>query len=265
MMSTQWRGAGIPAQVLVLTEKSLRKLVTDPKLLVFSVVQPLILLVLFGQIFSSIAATPDFPPGVTYIDFLVPAILVTTAMQSALLSGVGFNEEIKNGMVARLRSLPIWLGSVLVARTLFDLARSGIRQVALVLLAVGLFGFSPAGGVAGVLGALALALLIGWALGWIFLALACWLRNAEAMQGFGFVLMFPLMFASSAFVPLDGLPEWVRVVAVVNPMTYGVDAARSLSLGEPALASALTALVICSVIALGGAVLAVRGFRRPAS
>lgn len=138
-----WRGTGVATQILVLSEKSLRRLVTDPKLLLFSVLQPLILLLLFGQIFNSISKTPDFPAGVSYIDFLVPAIMVNTAMQSALLSGTGLNEEIKNGMVARFRTLPIWLGSVLVARSVFDLARGAIRLALMVLLAVALFGFSP--------------------------------------------------------------------------------------------------------------------------
>lgn len=261
--AVDWRGTGVATQIYVLTEKQLRKLVTDPKLLLFSVLQPLILLVLFGQIFSSIANTPNFPPGVSYIDFLVPAILVNTAMQSALMSGVGFHEDIKNGVIVRLRSLPIWLGSVLVARSLYDLARGGIRQVILVLLAYVLFGFAPRGGLPGVFGAVLLSLVIGWALGWVFLALACWLRNAEAMQGVGFAVMFPLMFASSAFVPVSGLPGWVRAVATVNPMTYGVDAARSLSLNAPAFNSVVATAAISSVIALAGATLAVRGFRRP--
>lgn len=261
-VSAPLRGAGVATQIAVLSQKSLSKLVTDPKMLLFSVVQPLILLVLFGQIFNSIADTPNFPPGVSYIDFLVPAILVNTAMQSALLSGVGLNEDIRNGMIARFRSMPIWLGSVLIARSVFDLVRGTVRQVMLVVLAVALFGFSPAGGVAGVLGAMALALVIGWALGWTFIALACWLRNAEAMQGIGFLLMFPLMFASSAFVPVGNLPGWVRVVAVVNPMTYGVDAARSLCLDRPALSASLATVGICAVIAAVAAALAVRGFRR---
>lgn len=158
----EWRGTNVATQISVLTEKSLRKLVIDPKLLLFSVLQPLILLVLFGQIFSSIANTPNFPQGVSYIDFLVPAILVNTAMQSALMSGVGIQEDIKNGVIARLRTLPIWLGSVLIARSLFDLSRGAIRQVILVVLAFVLFGFSPRGGLPDVFGAVLLSLVIGW-------------------------------------------------------------------------------------------------------
>lgn len=259
-----WRGTGVATQILVLSEKSLRRLVTDPKLLLFSVLQPLILLLLFGQIFNSISKTPDFPAGVSYIDFLVPAIMVNTAMQSALLSGTGLNEEIKNGMVARFRTLPIWLGSVLVARSVFDLARGAIRLALMVLLAVALFGFSPAGGVLGVLGAFGLALAIGWGLGWVFLALAVWLRNGESMQAVGFLAMFPLMFASNAFVPVDGLPGWLGAVATVNPMTYGVEAARDLTLAHPVGWGALIAVALSAAIGAIAIPVAVRGFRRPA-
>ncbi|MFF3617328.1 ABC transporter permease [Streptomyces sp. NPDC002580] len=259
-----WRGTGVATQILVLSEKSLRRLVTDPKLLLFSVLQPLILLLLFGQVFNSVSQTPDFPEGVSYIDFLVPAIMVNTAMQSALLSGTGLNEEIKNGMVARFRTLPIWLGSVLVARSVLDLARGAIRLAVMVLLAVTLFGFSPAGGVLGVLGAFGLALAIGWGLGWVFLALAVWLRNGESMQAVGFLAMLPLMFASNAFVPVDGLPGWLGAIATVNPMTYGVEAARGLALDHPVGWGALIAVALSAAIGAIAIPVAVRGFRRPA-
>jgi ABC-2 type transport system permease protein len=190
--------------------------------------------------------------------------MVNTAMQSALLSGTGLNEEIKNGMVARFRTLPIWLGSVLVARSVFDLARGAIRLALMVLLAVALFGFSPAGGVLGVLGAFGLALAIGWGLGWVFLALAVWLRNGESMQAVGFLAMFPLMFASNAFVPVDGLPGWLGAIATVNPMTYGVEAARDLALAHPVGWGALIAIALSAAIGAIAIPVAVRGFRRPA-
>ncbi|MBY8854150.1 ABC transporter permease, partial [Saccharothrix sp. MB29] len=80
--------------------------------------------------------------------------------------------------------------------------------------------------------ALAVAVLVVWALMWVFLALGAWLRSTEVMQSIGFVVVFPLMFASSAFVPVHALPGWLQVVAAVNPMTYAVNAARHLSSGE---------------------------------
>ncbi len=256
------RGTDFGTQVLVLTQRSLRTLVSDPRMIVFSILQPLIMLTLFSQIFAGIANTPGFPRGVAYIDFLMPAILVNTAMQSALQAGVGLVTDMKNGVLARFRSLPIRSGSVLVARSLSDLVRTAAQLLLMLVFAVVVFGFSPAGGVAGTAAALALALAVGWGLGWIFLAIAAWLRNAELMQTVGFLAMFPLMFASSAYVPISGLPGWLQAVATVNPLTFAVDAARSLALAQPVTGVA-GALATSAALAVAGWLFAVKGFRRP--
>lgn len=262
MTTTTWRGAGFGTQVLVLTQRSLRALVNDPRMIVFSILQPLIMLTLFSQIFSSIAATPGFPAGVAYIDFLMPAILVNTAMQSSLQAGVGLVTDMKNGVLARFRSLPIRLASVLLARSLSDLVRTTAQLLLMLLFAVTVFGFSPAGGPAGVAGALVLSLAVAWGLGWVFLAIATWLRNAELMQTVGFLAMFPLMFASSAYVPVSGLPGWLQAVADVNPLTYAVDAARAMALAHP-ISGVVGALVTSAALGAAGWALAVKGFRRP--
>jgi ABC-2 type transport system permease protein len=228
----------------------------------FSLLQPLIMLTLFSQIFSSIANTPGFPAGVNYIDYLMPAILVNTAMQSALQAGVGLVTDMKNGVLARFRSLPIRMGSVLVARSLSDLVRTAIQLLVMMLFAVLVFGFSPAGGILGVGAALALSLLVGWGLGWVFLAIASWLRNAELMQTVGFLAMFPLMFASSAYVPISGLPGWLQTFANLNPLTHAVDAARGLALAQPVTGVAAAIITSLVIAAVGGA-FAVKGFRKP--
>jgi ABC-2 type transport system permease protein len=259
---TAWRGSGFATQVLVLTQRSLRAVVSDPRMVVFSVLQPLIMLTLFSQIFSSIANTPGFPQGVAYIDFLMPAILVNTAMQSALQAGVGLVTDMKNGVLARFRSLPIRLSSVLIARSLSDLVRNAIQLLVMIAFAVTIFGFSPAGGFFGVVGALALALIVGWGLGWVFLAIAAWLRNAELMQTVGFLAIFPLMFASSAYVPITGLPGWLQAIANVNPLTHAVDAARGLALAQP-VTGAFAAIATSLAIAAVGMAFAVKGFRKP--
>jgi len=256
------RGAGFATQVLVLTQRSLRTLVGDPRMIVFSVLQPLVMLTLFSQIFAGIAHTPGFPQGVAYIDYLMPAILVNTAMQSALQAGVGLITDMKNGVLARFRSLPIRLGSVLVARSLSDLVRTTAQLVLMLVFALAIFGFAPAGGLGGTAAALALSLAVGWGLGWVFLAIATWLRNAELMQTVGFLAMFPLMFASSAYVPVSGLPGWLQAVANVNPLTYAVDAARALALAHP-VTGVVGALVTSAALAAVGWAFAVRGFRRP--
>ncbi|MET1075560.1 MAG: ABC transporter permease [Umezawaea sp.] len=260
--STAWRGSGFGTQILVLTQRSLRAVVSDPRIVIFSVLQPLIMLTLFSQIFSSIANTPGFPQGVAYIDFLMPAILVNTAMQSALQAGVGLVTDMKNGVLARFRSLPIRPSSVLIARSLSDLVRSAFQLLVMIAFAVLIFGFSPAGGVLGVAAALALSLIVGWGLGWVFLAIAAWVRNAELMQTVGFLAIFPLMFASSAYVPVTGLPGWLQAVANVNPLTHAVNAARGLALAQP-VDGAVAAIAISLVIAAVGGAFAVKGFRKP--
>jgi ABC-2 type transport system permease protein len=258
-----WHGTGVFTQIMVLTKRSLVAIVRDPRMVIFSVLQPLVMLVLFSQVFSSIAKTPGFPAGLNYIDYLMPAILVNTAMSAAMQSGVGLVTDMKNGVLARFRSLPIRLGSVLFARSLADIVRTGAQLIIMLIFAAVLFGFDPAGGLPGVAGAFGLGLIVGWGLGWIFIALASWMRNAEVMQMIGFLLMFPLMFASSAYLPIQNLPAWLRAVANVNPMTYAVNAARSLCLDTPVGTGVISAIVTSLALALIGAVLAIKGFRRP--
>jgi ABC-2 type transport system permease protein len=262
-VTRSWRGTNVPMQILILTGRSLRAIVRDPRMIIFSLLQPLVMLLLFSQIFSSIAKTPGFPTGVSYIDFLMPAILVNTAMGSAVQSGVGLVTDMKNGVLARFRSLPIRLGSVLVARSLSDVVRTGVQLIMMLIFATVLFGFAPAGGLPGVAAAWALGLVVGWGLGWVFIAAGAWLRNAEVMQMVGFLLMFPLMFASSAYVPIKNLPGWLQTVAQVNPMTYAVNASRALSLNMPVGTGVLAALATSAGLAIIGGTLASWGFRRP--
>jgi ABC-2 type transport system permease protein len=251
-------------QIWVLTARAFRALITSPRAIIMALVMPLVMLGLFSQVFSSLASSKAFPAGVSYIDYLVPAILVNTAMQSALQSGVGLTEDIRSGVLARWRTLPIWMGSVLVARNFADLARAALQLAIMCLLAAILFGFAPAGGVLGVLGAVAMALVVGWGLGWLFLALASWLRDAETMQTIGMVVMFPLMFASSAFVPVHSLPGWLQTVASINPLSYAVDAARSLCLtGTTATGTVLTVIAISiALLAIAGTI-AAHQIRKP--
>ena len=259
---SRWAGSGALTQVQVLTGRSLRAL-RDPRMLVMSLLQPLIMLTLFSQVFRGIAQTPGFPPGVDYIDYLMPAILVTTASQAAMWSGAGLATDLKNGALARFRTLPISMTSVLVARSLFDLARSAIQLIVLATAATVLYGYSPAGRITGTAAALLIGLAVGAGLSWVFLALASWVRNVELMQMLGFVVIFPLMFASSAFVPVAGLPGWLRVIATANPLTYAIDAARGWALAEPALGSTVGALVAAGLLTVAAGAVAASGVRRP--
>lgn len=258
-----WPNSSILTQVLVLSGRSLRALVRDPRLVVLSLIQPLVLLILFGQVFSSIARTPGFPQGIGYIDFILPALLVTTALTSGLQSGVAVTTELRNGLIARFRSMPISTGSVLLARSVADVCRSFVELAVMALVAALLFGFAPPGGITGVLGALLVAAVVCWSLGWVFMAFASWLRQPEILQTIGSLVTFPLMFASKAFVPISGLPDWLQGFATVNPLSHAIEAARGMAMGEPDLVVLATAVGGCLLIAVVFAPLALRSFRRP--
>ncbi|APU15338.1 ABC-type multidrug transport system, permease component [Actinoalloteichus sp. GBA129-24] len=247
----------------MLTGRSLHATLTDWRLVMLNLVQPVVILVLFTQVFGSLASGASFPAGVDYIEFLMPAILVNTALQSSIQSGVGLVDDMKNGVLNRLRSLPIRPSSILVARSISDLVRTGFQLVVIHTLASALFGYYPATGFPGVLISLSLALVVGWGITWVFLALGTWMRNAEVMQSVSVLTMFPLMFASSAYVPIADMPAWLGAVATVNPLTYAVDATRAVALGLPGGGSALLATAISLVIAGISGVIATTGFRRP--
>ncbi|MGH3973935.1 MAG: ABC transporter permease [Pseudonocardiaceae bacterium] len=255
-------GSGVLTQVRVLTGRALRRL-RDWRLIVLSLLQPLIMLTLFSQVFHSIVNSPGFLPGVHYIDYLLPAILVTTGSQAAVWSGSGLATDLRNGALARFRTLPMSMTSLLVARSLFDLARNAIQLIVVVVAGVALFGYAPAGGIVGTTLALLIGLAVGLGVSWVFIALASWVRNVELMQMIGYVVIFPVMFASSAFVPIAVLPPWMQAIATVNPLTYAVDAARGWALADPALGTTVNALLTAAILTVGSAAIAARGVRKP--
>ncbi|MEV4258498.1 ABC transporter permease [Spirillospora sp. NPDC049652] len=257
-----WQGARTATQIRVLTARSLRALVLDYRLLLIGVVESLVMLVAFGQVFSGLAYAPGFPAHVRYIDFLLPALLLTTALQSGTQAGMGIVDDVRSGLLARLRSMPVWPGSVLVARSVAGLARGALRLALLLVLAYALFGYRPAGGATGVLAAAGLSLAVGWGLSWVFIALACWVDRTEALHAVAGLVMFPLMYASNAFVPVSGLPGWLRHVARFNPVSHGIDSARTLCLTGSAGPGLLIAVLASLAIAALAATAAVHGLAR---
>ena len=255
-------GAGPFTQVGVLTRRSLIAFWHEKSRLVTSLMMPIILLLLFSQVFgTALTSSATFPPGVSYIDYLVPAILVTTTMSSAMSSGVGIVTDLENGVMARFRALPISLMSVPTARSISD-AIKGFGQAVIILgLAYLVLDYRPAGGSLGALGAVTVSVVLGFALSWLYQALGASLRKAESVQSVSMMLMFPLMFASSAYVPVASLPEWLQVVAKVNPLTYAVDAARGFSMGDVAWSTVGLTLLICSGLCAVAATWASRALR----
>ncbi|MBZ6093624.1 ABC transporter permease [Streptomyces olivaceus] len=258
-----WQGSGLTAQLLILTGRSVRANFTHVKVVVLSMLQPVFMLLLLSQVFGAIVDRGHLPDGVAYLDFLLPALLVTTGIGPAVASGIGLVRDMDNGAVARLRTLPIHAPLLLFARSFADLLRTTAQLVILVVVAVVFLDADPAGGPLGLLAAVLLTCVVVWAMTWIFLALGAWLRNPEAMQSAGYLVTFPLMFASSAFVPKERLPDWLQVLATVNPLSYAMEANRALALDQPLGSQVWSALGAGVLVATVGSITAVRVFLRP--
>ncbi|MFB6565468.1 MULTISPECIES: ABC transporter permease [unclassified Streptomyces] len=259
----QWRPAGSFAQFSVLLGWNLRSLLHDRRLVVIHLVEPLVLLIVFSQVFGRMADPSHFPQGVNYVSYLMPAILVTSGVSSAVSSGSELVEQMNNGLLTRFRALPIGVHWILVARAVTDVLKTAVQSVLLLCCAAAFFGFRPAGGVVGSAEAVLLALVVITSLTWLFIALGAWLKSAQAMQAIGSLTLFPLMFASSAFVPMEVLPTWLRAFAYVNPVSYAVTATRSLALDWPVGSEVIAALVTSLGVMVVAMTVAIRIFRRP--
>jgi ABC-2 type transport system permease protein/oleandomycin transport system permease protein len=223
-MSPRWA----VSDALAITWRNLLKYVRVPTLLVFSTIQPVMFVLLFRYVFAGSINLRT--PGLNYVDFLMPGIFVQTVVFGSTQTGVGLAEDLAGGMIERFRSLPMARSAVLAGRTLSDT----VRNVFVVLLMTGvgmLVGFRFHGAPLGAVGALVLAVMFGFAFSWISALIGLSAGNVEAAQAGSFVWIFPLTFASSAFVPVKSLPGWLQAWAKVNPVSITVDALRSLSLG----------------------------------
>jgi ABC-2 type transport system permease protein/oleandomycin transport system permease protein len=183
------------------------------------------------------------------VEFLLPGIFVQSVTFRATQTAVGLSQDLERGVIDRFRSMPMARSAVLVGRTLADLVRN-ILIIALMIVVGYIVGFRFEGGVGGAVASIAVVAAFGLALSWIFAFVALTVRGAEAAQTAGFVVIFPLVFASSIFVPLSTLPSWLETIAKVSPVTLTANAARSLALtGSPGSLAGATAW-ICGLLAV---------------
>jgi ABC transporter DrrB family efflux protein len=222
--------AWVVSDMLTITKRNLLKYVRLPTLLVFSTIQPVMFVLLFRYVFAG--AISGLPPGVDYVNYLMPGIFVQTVIFGSTQTGVGLAEDLAGGLIERFKSLPMARSAVLTGRTLSDAARNGF-VVTLMTIVGYLVGFRFQGNVIDAFLAFFLAIAFGYAFSWISAWFGLAAGNVEAAQAASFVWIFPLVFASSAFVPVNTMPGWLRAFAKVNPVSITVDAARELSLGLP--------------------------------
>ncbi|HYY20514.1 MAG TPA: ABC transporter permease [Thermoleophilaceae bacterium] len=226
----------------VVTGRNMRHFIRQPQLLIFSTIQPIMFVLLFVYVFGG-AVSGSLPAGVKYVDFLLPGIFVQSVTFRASQTAIGLSEDLERGVVDRFRSMPMARSAVLLGRTVADLVRN-VLIIGLMIVVGYVVGFRFHGGVAGALASIAVVAAFGFALSWIFALLGLTVRGAEAAQSAGFIVTFPLVFASSVFVPVSTMPHWLQAFAKASPVTLTADAARSYALtGAPASLGAAAAWI----------------------
>ncbi len=245
------------SDALTVTKRNLITYTRLPQLLVFSTIQPVMFVLLFAYVFGGAIRTP----GVDYVQFLIPGIMVQTVAFGSTQTGVGLADDLGRGIIDRFRSLPMARSAVLAGRTTSD----SIRNLFVILLMLGvgtLIGFRIQTNVVATLGAIALAVLFGFAFSWISATIGMTVGNVETAQVSGFIWIFPLVFASSVFVPVETMPSWLQAFAEVQPITMTVNALRGLLLGGETLRYVLASVAWSFAILAVFVPLAVRRYRR---
>lgn len=241
----------------VMVRRNLLRYIRLPQLLIFSTIQPVMFLLLFAYVFGGAIKTP----GSNYISYLIPGIIVQTVIFGAMQTGVGLADDLTKGMIDRFKSLPMARSAVLAGRTIAD----SLRNVFVVLLMTGvgfIIGFRSHASVLDLLGALAITIVFGFSFSWISAAIGMAVKNVETAQVAGFIWVFPLVFASSIFVPVQTMPSWLQAWAKISPITVTVNTVRGLTLGLPIGNNAWYSVLWMAGILLVFVPLAISKYRR---
>jgi len=248
------------ADTAVLAVRNLKRIPRQPDLLVAFTIQPVMFVLLFVYVFGGAIRTP----GYDYVDFLMPGIITQSISFGGFVTALGLVDDLNKGLIDRFRSLPMARSAVLAGRTLSDIVTNALSLV--VLTTVGLLvGFNFNASVPEIAAGFLLLLLFGYAFSWVFAFVGLTASSPETANSLGFLAIFPLTFASSAFVPVESMPSWLEAFANVNPFTVTVDAVRALWLGAPAGDSVWGAFAWAIGIAAVFATLAITRYRRVSS
>ena len=229
-----------------------------PTLLVFTLIQPVVFVLLFRYVFGGAIAVPG---GIPYVDFLMPGIFVQTVAFGATNTAIGLATDVKSGLLERFHSLPMARSAVLTGRTFADLGRN-VFVVALMAVVGFMVGFRIEGNVAGFIAGIVLVLLFAYTFSWIFATVGLAIGDPESAQAAVFPVLAPLVFASSVFVPISTMPGWLQAFAEHQPVSVTASAVRALMLGQPVGTLVWQTLAWCAGIVIVCAPLAVRLYRR---
>jgi ABC transporter DrrB family efflux protein len=235
---------------LIVARRNLMQIVRIPAVLVFELVQPVMFVLLFRYVFAGNIAGMDVYEG-GYVIFLMPGIIVQNAIFGATTTAIGIAEDLKAGLVDRFRSLPMARSAMLAGRATSDLIKNFI--LLLVVIGIGyLVGFEFRNGLLGAIAMIVLVMAVSFAFSWVMATIALAVKKLEAVQAAAFTGIFPLVFMSSALVPVEGMDRWVQVVARNNPITHWANLARYFAIGEfPTMGGSAEQLILWSAIWIG--------------
>ncbi len=227
------------SDTLVLVERSLRHIFKNLDQLLSIIISPVMFMLLFRYVFGGAIATE----GTTYVNYLVAGILVQTAAFGALTTSLSVANDLKQGIIERLKTLPIVSSGVLMGHVVADLVRNILSSIVMIGIAL-LVGFRPNATIIEWIQILGILLLFTFAISWLSAIMGLLAKSVEAVQWLGFVAIFPLTFASSAFVPTDGMPRALKFFAENQPITHVIESIRSLMIGTP-IGNHATMAVLC--------------------
>ncbi|MHB8293338.1 MAG: ABC transporter permease [Acidimicrobiales bacterium] len=221
------------ADAWTVTKRNLIAYVRIPESLFFSTIQPVMFVLLFRYVFGGAIGSFTARAGISYVNYLMPGIFVQTLVFGSIGTSIGLAEDLHKGLIERFRALPMARSAVMAGRTTADLARNVV--VAAIITGVGLaVGFRPQVGLVSFLAGIGVVVLFAYALSWGLAVVGLSAPNSETAQVMAFPLLFPLTFASSAFVPVATMPGWLRGFAGNQPVSVVIDAARALMDGRNA-------------------------------
>lgn len=229
----------------VLIVRSMKHIFKNLDQLLSLAIQPIMFMLLFRYVFGGAIDTG----GTTYVNYLVAGILVQTAAFGALTTSLNVATDLKRGIIDRFKSLPMASSTVLIGHVVADLVRNTISSIVMILVAL-LVGFRPTASVSEWFLAFALLLSFTFALSWASAIMGLLAKSIEAVQWMGFMLVFPLTFASSAFVPTEGMPKFLKMFAENQPVTHVIEALRGYMVGTPIGTHSQTAFIWCIAVTI---------------
>ncbi|MET0627313.1 MAG: ABC transporter permease [Acidimicrobiia bacterium] len=247
---------------LTIAWRNLLNVRRNPQLLVFATIQPVVFILMFRYVFGGAIKTASLG-GVPYVDYLMPGIFGQTVVFGALTTAVGLSTDLSLGLIERFKSLPIARSAVLVGRTTADLARN-LFVIVLMCVVGYLIGWRIHTNAVCFLAAILIILGFAYCLSWVFAFVGLSVRDPETAQAASFPILAPLVFASSAFVPVDTMPSWLQPWAENQPVSVVINAARALTIGGPTTQLVLKSIAWIIGITLVFAPLAVRRYRKVA-